>query len=154
MSDTQKIEKPSRRDSGKLPLSLQDLLSRGLDSSFLRIVAIIVAGGGGERIMQQLGNPDAKWWMIAAGLGTWWLVGEVRQIKQELRMSSRRSEANEEEAKRTAEETKRNAADIAALKAVQELHAKEHRREKSKSKDRIDPHPPTGGVPMIEPIGG
>lgn len=146
MNSTDKIEKPVRRDSGKLPLTLQDLLARGLDSSFLRIVAIIVAGGGGERIMQQFGNPDAKWWMIAAGLGTWWLVGEVRQIKQALQLGARRFEANEEA-------TKRQALEIAAIKALQEAHDKEHRRVKSKSKDNIKSHPPTGGVPQIEPIG-
>lgn len=81
MNTTEKIEKPTRRDTGKLP----DLVAWAKDSGTLRLVLIFASSGIGQQVLQAMGEGDARWWMIAAGLGTWWIVSELKEIKTTLR---------------------------------------------------------------------
>lgn len=100
MSETEKITKPTRRITGKLPGSLADLLAMGKESSLLRIAAIILASGAGEKLLLSFQWNDAKWWMIAAGFGTWWIVGELRQIRHKLDSGAARFEDHDERIKK------------------------------------------------------
>lgn len=90
MNTTEKIEKPARRETGKLATALTDLFSKGRESALLRILTIVLASGMGEKLAVNFQWNDAKWWMIAAGLGTWWLATELRKIRDDLRAGVRR----------------------------------------------------------------
>jgi hypothetical protein len=142
MNITEKVQKSERRDSGRIPKTVGELLAQSKDSVILRAVAVLLTSGAGETLLKSMGNGNAQWWMIAAGLLVFWFMLELKQIKLELRSGTHRFEENERK--------------LQELEQKDKQHVEEHHKKpRAKSAGRIPSHrpPSSGGVLAIEPIG-